>query len=40
MMMGAARATYYQAWKAKMDEIKNVDVGAWEWLMGQPTECC
>jgi len=30
LMKGAAKATYYQAWKAHMDEIKKVDVGVWE----------
>lgn len=38
LMMGAAKATYYQGWKAKMDEIKKVYNGAWEWLMGHPTK--
>jgi hypothetical protein len=38
LMMGAAKATYYQGWKVKMDEIKKVDHGAWEWLMGHPTK--
>jgi hypothetical protein len=38
LMMGAAKATYFQAWKAKMDELKKVDVGAWEWLMLHPTK--
>jgi len=27
LMMGAAKATHYQAWKAKMDELNNVDQG-------------
>ena len=38
LMMGAAKTTYFQGSKAKMDEIKKVDAGAWEWLMGQPTK--
>jgi len=38
LMMEAAKATYYQGWKVKLDEIKKVDHGAWEWLMGHPTK--
>jgi hypothetical protein len=38
LMMGAAKATYFQAWKAKMDELKKIDAGAWEWLMLHPTK--
>ncbi len=38
LMMGAAKATYYQGWKLKMDEIKKVDHGAWKWLMDHPTK--
>jgi hypothetical protein len=38
LMMGATKATYFQAWKAKMDELKKVDAGAWEWLMLHPTK--
>jgi hypothetical protein len=38
LMMGAAKATYYQAWEAKMAEIKIVNLKAWEWLMGIPTK--
>ncbi|XP_039682969.1 uncharacterized protein [Medicago truncatula] len=33
LMMGAAKATYYQAWLEKMNELKKIDLGAWEWLM-------
>ncbi|XP_045810793.1 uncharacterized protein LOC123905209 [Trifolium pratense] len=36
-MMGAAKATYYQAWEAKMNELKLVDHQAWDWLMKVPT---
>jgi hypothetical protein len=39
LMTGAAKAIYYQAWKAKTDELKKVDRGAWEWLMLGPTKC-
>jgi len=28
-MMGAGKATYYQLWKSKMDELKKIDLGAW-----------
>lgn len=28
LMMGAAKATYFEAWKEKMEEIKNVDAKA------------
>ncbi|XP_024636474.1 uncharacterized protein [Medicago truncatula] len=34
LMMSAAKATYRQAWVVKMEELKKVDVKAWEWLMG------
>jgi hypothetical protein len=37
LMMGAAKATYYQAWEEKMQELKKIDQKAWEWLMGVPT---
>jgi len=30
LMMGAAKTTYYQGRKLKMDEIKKVDHGAWK----------
>jgi hypothetical protein len=33
LMMGAAKATYIQAWESKMDELKKVEFKAWEWLM-------
>ncbi|XP_058741902.1 uncharacterized protein LOC131614317 [Vicia villosa] len=33
LIMGAAKATYYQAWVQKMDELKKVDTNAWSWLM-------
>jgi len=32
-MMAATKSTYYQLWKSKMDKVKKVDLGAWEWLM-------
>jgi hypothetical protein len=38
LMMGAAKATYYQAWEAKMIEIKVVNFKASEWLMAIPTK--
>jgi len=39
--MGAAKATYYQMWKSMMDELKKIDLGAWEWLMAHdPKTCC
>jgi hypothetical protein len=38
LMMGAAKATYIQAWEHKMDELKKVDIKAWEWLMKVPTK--
>jgi hypothetical protein len=37
-MMGAAKATYYQTWEAKMNELKAINGKAWEWLMGVPTK--
>ncbi|XP_058769641.1 uncharacterized protein LOC131643444 [Vicia villosa] len=38
LMMGAAKATYYQAWEEKMAELKKVDPKACEWLMKVPTK--
>jgi hypothetical protein len=38
LMMGAAKATYYQAWEAKMNELKAINGNAWEWVMGVPTK--
>jgi hypothetical protein len=38
LMMGAAKATYIQAWESKMDELKKVEFKAWEWLMKVPTK--
>ncbi|MCI90708.1 hypothetical protein A2U01_0112002, partial [Trifolium medium] len=32
LMMAAAKATYVQAWEAKMQELKIVNSKAWEWL--------
>ncbi len=36
--MGAAKAAYYQAWEAKMSELKAFDKKAWEWLKDVPTK--
>jgi hypothetical protein len=33
LMMGAAKATYQQAWEKKMNELKALDQKAWEWLV-------
>ncbi|KAK2410603.1 hypothetical protein QL285_045960 [Trifolium repens] len=38
LMMGAAKATYYQGWLQKMNELKVLDAKAWEWLMAIPTK--
>ncbi|CAK8531341.1 unnamed protein product [Lathyrus sativus] len=38
-MLGAAKATYYQGWIQKMNELKKVDVKAWTWLIAIPTKC-
>lgn len=41
LMMGAAKATYYQGWLEKMNELKKIDLGAWEWLMAvEPKKWC
>lgn len=37
LMMGAAKATYVEAWKLKMQQIKDIDSKAYEWLMAVPT---
>ncbi|WJX63126.1 hypothetical protein P8452_48048 [Trifolium repens] len=37
-MMGAAKATYIQAWQVKMNELKKADYKAWEWLSNVPTK--
>jgi hypothetical protein len=34
--MGAAKATYVQAWEEKMNQLKEVDAKAHEWLMKVP----
>jgi hypothetical protein len=34
LMIGAAKATYHQAWEKKMNELKALDQKAWEWLVG------
>ncbi|XP_058763697.1 uncharacterized protein LOC131637122 [Vicia villosa] len=36
LMMGAAKATYYQGWLTKMNELKEVDKKARSWLMEVP----
>ncbi|XP_058781430.1 uncharacterized protein LOC131655613 [Vicia villosa] len=36
LMMEAAKATYYQGWLQKMNELKLIDLDAWTWLMGVP----
>jgi len=33
LMMGAAKATYFQAWEQKMLQLKAIDEGAWDWVM-------
>jgi hypothetical protein len=38
MMMGAAKATYVQAWEEKMAEIKEFNERAYEWLAVIPTK--
>ncbi|XP_058756954.1 uncharacterized protein LOC131630180 [Vicia villosa] len=38
LLMGAAKATYFQAWEKKMNELKQLDKKAWDWLMGVPTK--
>jgi hypothetical protein len=38
LMMGAAKATYIQAWQAKMNELMIADPKAWEWLSNVPTK--
>ncbi|WJX72487.1 hypothetical protein P8452_56367 [Trifolium repens] len=38
LMMGAAKATYIQAWQVKMNELKKADLKAWEWLSNVPTK--
>jgi hypothetical protein len=30
LMMGATKATYYQVWEAKMNELKAINRKAWE----------
>jgi hypothetical protein len=38
LMMGAAKATYFQAWEAKMTELKAINPKAWEWLVKNPRD--
>lgn len=38
LMMAAAKATYSALWQQKMNELKELNVKAWEWLMGIPTK--
>ena len=35
-MMGAAKATYVQAWDMKMKQIKDINEAAHDWLMAVP----
>lgn len=37
--MGAAKATYYQGWIQKMNQLKKVDAKTWTWLTTVPTKC-
>jgi len=39
LMMAAAKATYYQAWEAKMEELKKINEEAHNWLVKIPTKC-
>ncbi|KAI5442352.1 hypothetical protein KIW84_011430 [Lathyrus oleraceus] len=38
LMMGDAKEIYYQGWLQKMNKLKQLDVKAWNWLMGVPTK--
>lgn len=38
LMMGAAKATYYEAWEQKMLQLKEIDQKAYEWLAAIPTK--
>lgn len=38
LMVAAAKVTYIQVWDAKMKELKELNVKAWEWLSGIPTK--
>lgn len=38
LMMGAAKATYYEAWEEKMARIKEEKEAAYDWLMAIPTK--
>ncbi|KAI5401015.1 hypothetical protein KIW84_065742 [Lathyrus oleraceus] len=38
LMMDATKATYIQACDAKMKELKELNMKAWEWLSGIPTK--
>ncbi|XP_058733420.1 uncharacterized protein LOC131605036 [Vicia villosa] len=41
LMVGAAKAIYYQGWLTKMNQLKQVDLKAWAWLMGvNPKSWC
>lgn len=37
-MMETTKAKYIQAWKAKMKELKGINVKVWEWLAKIPTK--
>jgi hypothetical protein len=38
LMMGAAKATYYEAWEDKMEQIKQEKKAAYDWLIAIPTK--
>jgi hypothetical protein len=39
IMMATAKATYFEAWEAKMNEMKEMNLNAYEWLLKIPTMC-
>jgi len=39
LMMVAAKATYYQAWEAKIEELNKINEEAHNWLVKIPTKC-
>lgn len=38
LLMGVAKATYFQAWEKKMIRLKQLDKKTWDLLMGVPTK--
>jgi len=34
LMMGVVKATYYQGWEEKIEELKQANLTAYEWLVG------